>query len=164
MRHFKMKHLLILFSFSLFLFTLRVSGQTDKALTYKIEIRQWGLMLVGDVTWEITNKTILIKRQNINGSIDTFSKSLTQNDVQLILTLLKKIDQKNKGESVKNPPDDMGEYDFKISNGEKVSEFHLYQVKIPEVFNLVKQINNFLPEEDQIGYNDEYFRYKKQGI
>jgi hypothetical protein len=39
--------------------------------------------------------------------------------------------------------------------------FHIYQVKIEDVFNLVKQINEFLPEEFDIEYNDRYFRWKK---
>lgn len=138
------------------------SGQTNQPLTYKIEIRQWGLMMVGDISWTIMNNTISISRKNINGSTETYSKSFSKTDEQTIIDLLKKINiEKNKKNIVKNAPDDMGEYDFKLSIDQKSSEFHLYQVRIEEVFNLVKQINNFLPEKYHIGYNDDYFRFMK---
>jgi hypothetical protein len=163
-RHFTMKPLIILFLILSLVFSLKVVGQTEKLSTYKIEIRQWGLMVIGDITWEITPATILIKKQNLNGSVDTFTKKLNRDDRLSIISLLKKIDQeKYTAERVTNPPDDMGEYDFEIQLDNKKVKFHLYQIKIDEVFNLVSSINTILPAEYQIGYNDEYFRYLKPG-
>jgi hypothetical protein len=55
----------------------------------------------------------------------------------------------------------MGEFDFKITIDKTVKESHIYQIKIENVFNLVQQINKFLPDKYQIGYDDNYFRFLK---
>ena len=92
-----------------------------------------------------------------------YSKGLVAAEKEEIQSWLLKVnlDKINKQNVDNAAPDDMGEYDFKIKIGKSTKEFHVYQVKIDEVFNLVQQINRFLPDQYRIGYDDEYFRFKK---
>ena len=140
-----------------------ISGQTTKPTNYKIEIRLWGLLIGGDKTWTITQDSISIIQKNFKDSTDTYSKMLSSADNQRIIETLTKVDlRKIKNEYVNNSaPDDMGEYDFKITVDTQTKEFHIYRVKVDEIFNLVKQINGLLPDKYQIGYNVEYIGHKK---
>jgi hypothetical protein len=139
-----MTRLIIAFIILLTTSSPKVHAQKNKIASYKIEITEWGLFLKGEGNWKISNKIISFHRENINGTIDTLSKSISTRDADSISYWLRRIDiNKNKKDTVENAPDDMGEYDFKFFINNQIHQFHLYQVKIDEVFNLVRYIITF---------------------
>ncbi len=162
--HFKIIHLAKVFTVGLgLLLCFSATAQTAKPVKYKIAILRWGLMFYGDATWKITEGDISIKMPTMRrDSVTNYLRNLSIAERQTIFYWLSKIDlQKIEKENVNNTaPDDMGEYDFAISVNHQSKKFHIYQVKIDAVFNLVKQINLLLPAQYQIGYNDSYFRFK----
>ncbi|RZK00599.1 MAG: hypothetical protein EOO46_20985 [Flavobacterium sp.] len=157
-----MKHFLLINVLS-FLLTGNVFGQSEKPLLYKIEIENWGLLLGPNTTWMISKDSISVRRQNLNGTVEIFTTVLSTKEKDSIQTSLLKVDlNKLNRENVDNSaPDDMGEFDFKLTVGKATKEFQIYQVYLDSIFNLVKQINIFLPNKYDIGYNAEYFRFKK---
>lgn len=140
-----------------------ISGQSNKAVYYKIEIKNWGLLFTGNTNWLISSDSISFSRQNFNGEFESFAKYVSNAENESIVNYLKKINLSsiNKNNVDNSAPDGMGEFDFKIIIDTTENEFHIYQIKIDELFNLVQQINKFLPEKYHIGYDDTYFRFKK---
>jgi len=157
------RYITILLTSFILLFCQTSLGQNNNSAFYKIEIKNWGLLISGNTNWTITNSTISVLRQNINGSIDTFSKRLSMTENNIIISNLTKINLTSINESnVDNSaPDDMGEFDLEITFDKTTKEFHIYQVKIDDVFNLVFQVNKYLPDKYHIGYDENYFRFKK---
>ena len=119
--------------------------------------------MTGNTNWSISKDSIFFSRQNINGGLETFTKKLSQAENESLVNYSTKIDLNsiNKKNVDNSAPDDIGEFDFKITINKTVKEFHIYQIKIDDVFNLVKQINKFLPDKYHVGYDDNYFRFKK---
>jgi len=143
-------------------FSSNIIGQTNKITNYKIEIKQWGLLTVGDCYWSITFDSIKVKWENIGYPSYNYSKALTSAESLTIIEALKKVKLKRKKDDYvdNSVGDDMGEYDFEILFYGQTKVFHVYQVKLDDIFYLVKKINELLPYSHQIGYNDEYFRIK----
>src|ERR1700755_1456131 len=72
-------------------FCSNLLGQSNKAVFYKIEIENWGLLMTGNSNWSISKDSISFSRQNINGDFETFTKKLSQEDNESILNYLTKI-------------------------------------------------------------------------
>jgi len=139
-------------------------AQKSKQTYYKIEIEESGMLF--DNFFTIKNDSIIIKNRNIgvDSLADTSYSKVLADTAQIILTkALAKVDlNKIEKNYVDNKaPDDLGEYDFKILIGTNKKEFHIYRVKVDEIFNLVKQINTLLPNKFRIGYDDSYFNFGK---
>src|SRR5438045_6842094 len=130
--------IIILFILSLF-FCSNTLGQSNKTAFYKIEIENWGLLIAGNANWSISKDSIYFSRQSRNGHFEAYTKKLSQTENQSIGNYLMKInlDSINKNNVDNSAPDDMGEYDFKIIIDKTTREFHIYQIKIDDVFNLV---------------------------
>lgn len=150
-----MKYFLLLFLFPLF-----PSCQHEVPEKFSIEIHCWGLMKGADKTVIVNQHSIVIQSMNLVDTAASFRKKLSSSEKLQIAKSLSEIDldKLQKDYTDNNAPDDMGEYDFKISIGEKTKSFHIYQVKVPEVFNLVRTINSLLPQEEKIGYDESYFK------
>lgn len=138
------------------------TGQITRPTNYKIEVKMWGLLGGGDCLWTVSSDSITFKEMNHDSTI-TFSKALSSVERETIVDALSKVElDEIQNEYVDNSaPDDLGEYDFKISIDGQTKEIHVYQVKLESIFILVKKINRLLPDNHQIGYNEEYFRFKK---
>jgi len=133
----------------------------EKLYSYEIEIREWGMLF--DNKYVITTDSIIINYSVIKRPA-RFAKEVTEGHARSICSSLEKVDMKNMKESYvdNHAPDDMPEYDFRIIRNDETKEFHIYQVKLDEIFNLVAEINKILPKEHRVGYDKEYFRYKKE--
>ena len=164
LHHFKIKHLAKMFTVGVaLLLYINTTAQTATPVKYKVEIVKWGFSFFGNATWEINEDSISVEMKTIKyDSVTNYSKKLSITERQTIFYWLSKIDlQKIEKENVNNSaPDDMGEYDFDITINDQSKKFHIYQVKIDAVFNLVKQVNLLLPSQYQVGYNDSYFRFQ----
>ena len=150
-----MKYFLLLFLFPLFL----SCNNNRVPQKFSIEIHRWGLMKGGDKITVINQDSIFVQSMNFADTGTSFRKILTPAERQMIAKSLSEIDldKLQKDYTNKNAPDDMGEYDFKISVDQKTRAFHIYQEKVPGVFNLVKTINTLLPADEKIGYDESYF-------
>jgi len=147
----------------LLLFTFNLFGQNIKKELYKIEIDNWGLLISAGSSWTITNDSIISIRRSIRKDNDTFYYKLLLTESNLIKSYLTRLDFKNlKKNYVDNSAaDDMGEFNFKINFRKKKYEFNIYQVKIIQVYELVNEINKYLPKKYHIGYDEKYFIDKK---
>jgi len=136
-------------------------GQNNKSINYKIEIIRSGLLMDGNCYWTITYDSIKIKKENIDNATDIYSKTLASAERLIIIDALKKVRlKKMKSKYVDNSAaDDAGEYEFEISFNGQTKWFRVYQVKLKNIFYLVKVINELIPNRYQIGYNDRYFDY-----
>jgi len=155
-----MKHIIILLVVLGFTACVNQTEQTITSTNFQIEIKESGM--ISDNSFIISQDSLSVKKVSpsmVNYNSE-FSKKLSLADKQLLIEELNKIDlsiiQKNYVNN--SAPDDMLEYDFKITIDGQTKEFHIYQVKIDNIFNLVRQINTLLPEKFKIGYNDEYFK------
>jgi hypothetical protein len=128
---------------------------------FNIEIHRWGMMIGADKITIVTQDSIIVHTISLVDKSGEYRKALNTSEKQKIAEAFSKIDLDNLKDDYtdNNASDDLDEYDFKITMGKKIKAFHIYRVKVDEVFNLVQAINSTLPKEQQIGYNDEYFNY-----
>jgi len=149
----------LLISFS----CLNHSKNSKKTADYRIEIRTYGM------TWDdkylFTHDSIIITPKRIikKDSAAVFLKKLSESDQQTIINALLQINFDDIDPMYVNnsAPDDMPEFDFEITVNSKIKKFHIYQVKVNDIFNLVKQLNKLVPDNYKIGYTEAYFRYLK---
>ena len=158
-----MKQLFLLATVFLALFACN-SAATKKPTTFKIEISELRSFLNGDGKWTITQDSIVSVQDRYDNLKDTaiydrFASALSKSEMESIAELLSKIDLNKFEKSYidHSAVDDMNEYEFTISMNEQAKTFRVYRVKIEEIFNLVKQINELFPEQHKIGYDDVYF-------
>lgn len=165
-----MKKLILLSSIILALYACN-STPAKKITTFKLEISELRIeiselksFLNGDGKWIITQDSIVCYRtiyDNLRDSsiYNKFVRVLSKAEAESITEILSTIDL-NKFENTyvdHFAVDDMNEYEFTISVNDQSKTFRVYMVKIDEIFNLVKQINEFLPGQHKIGYDDVYF-------
>src|ERR1041384_6224570 len=129
------------------------NAEKESPQKFSIEIHRWGLLMGADKITTITQDAITVQTMNMTNTAPAYKKTLSEAEKQSIAKALAEIDlDKLKDDYTNNnAPDDVGEYDFTIKIGEKIKAFHIYQVKVDEVFNLVKTINSSLPAEEQVG-------------
>ena len=150
-----MKYFLLFLLFPLFLSCRHVVPEK-----FSIEIHRWGMMTGGDKITTVNQDSIVVQSMNLADTSASYRKNLSASEKAQIAKSLSEIDldKLQKDYTDNNAPDDMGEYDFKISIGNKTRAFHIYQVKVPEILKLVKTINSILPQEEKIGYDESYFK------
>ena len=136
------------------------TGQKSIPANFKIEITESAMLF--ENVFIITQDSLSVKKTSpsMRGYNDKFSAKLSLTDRQSLVDTLTKLDLSKIQKSYvdNSAPDDMCEYDFKISIDGQTKEFHIYQVKVNDIFHLVMQINGLLPDKFKIGYNDAYFK------
>jgi hypothetical protein len=154
--------LLLLFLSILFSCTNH-STEAKNIADYRIAINCYGM------TWDdkylFTPDSIVVTPHKIVqiDTIGVFRKKLTESERQSIMNALSQINfEEIKEMNINNSaPDDMAEFDFEITVNSKTKKIHIYQVRVDDILALVKQLNQSLPPDYKLGYNEEYFRYLK---
>ena len=151
----------------LLMFGVSALAQDNNIKQFRIYINCSGQLWAGGYDANITQDSIIIRRSEgpdpVDSKTEYYKRKMTSDEKKVISHALLKINPDNlqKDYTDNDAPDDRAEFDFKLTINSNTKAFHIYEVKIPEIFELVRQINLMLPQKFRIGYDDRYFSWKK---
>jgi len=126
---------------------------------FSITIHEWSMVFENSFRIHDDSVKISIKGKNPE---KRFVKLLSEKERESVIAQLHRVNWKEIKKSYvdNNAPDDLLEYDFSITLNNEIREFHIYQVEVEDMIALVQVINQLLPSEFRISYDDNYVKKK----
>ena len=131
-------------------------NDNNKVKNFTVVIEEWSWL--SKTIYKITNDSIVITSLNENQAKSV--EILKPGNMSGIHRAIDKIDlSKLKNQYVMHDgPDDYIEFDFSFDiDGEK-KQVAVFLTRVEELYQLVAEINNFLPKHHKINYDAEYFK------
>jgi hypothetical protein len=133
-------------------------GQSSK--TFNVTIDE--SVMLGTSKTIITQDSIIVTSKYQLNETKTmgFRKALTKDEKLKLEQLISKINlDKLKDKYHNDFIDDHYEFKFTFDVNDKIKVMTIYGVRLKDIFNFVRQINNMIPKDFEIiHYNDEYLK------
>jgi hypothetical protein len=127
---------------------------------FVITIKQWAMISAGDMTVRVSNDSISATGRNYRNEEYGFDNGISSSQEKKLLTALAAINLDSLKEEYvdNNAADDKEEFDFIFEVNGKKTKTHVYLQRVNELLDLVKSVNELMPDDMQIVYDEKYLK------
>lgn len=145
-------------------------SQSNSNSDFRIHINEWAMFV--DNNFEITQDSINVRKSSFGlaGDDIKFKIAIPENGRQKIASIVKAVNFKEleynyertsvhtPGKDISNLSDHDYVYDVILQHKDDYKIFRISSYKLDFFYELIKQVNLYLPDSNQLHYNDEYLK------
>lgn len=150
--------------FLLIVFHSLCFSQTVREKEYRITIKEWAMG--ADNYYIITTDSVKIRKSAYPEDIH-YTSAFTKEESQKIFAPIEAVDLRKLEEPVyvftaplpEGKLSDHGyQYDIMVQKGGVTKGLHVVRVKVDFLYDFIKELNQYLPDQFKVGYNDNYLK------